>query len=159
MKGTVPMTTTLRRTIVVFAMLGAVLAGMLATASAAGAADGYVYAYDQPYGWSRGGDACRWIGSDSNWYDCTWYGVRKNMLNRASSLWNNGWAGGYDKVNFYWGSNWSGAWACLGVGDYWADLPLGREKFSWYTNDKRGLGESLNNNVASHKWVTRCGNA
>jgi hypothetical protein len=62
------------------------------------------------------------------WYDCDWYGVRKNMLSRASSVWNNGWSGGYDKVSFYWGSNWSGAWACLGVGDYWADLPLGRER-------------------------------
>ena len=35
---------------------------------------------------------------------------------------------------------------------------LGRERFSWYTNDKHGLGQSLNNNIASHKWVTRCGN-
>jgi hypothetical protein len=150
--------TALRRTVVACAMLGAVLAGMLATASAAAAGDGYVYAYDQTYGWTKSGDACRWYGNDTNWYDCTWYGVRKNMLNRASSLRNMGYAGGYDKVNFYWGTNLTGAWACLGVGDYWADLPLGRERFSWYGNDKRGLGESLNNNVASHKWVTRCGN-
>jgi hypothetical protein len=150
--------TPLRRTVVVCAMLAAIAATTLATATAATAADGYVYAYDQTYGWTKAGDACRWYGNDTYWGDCTWYGVKKNMLNRASSLRNMGWPGGYDKVNFYWGVNLTGAWACLGVGDYWADLPLGREKFNWALGDKRGLGQSLNNNIASHKWVTRCGN-
>ena len=84
-------------------------------------------------------------------------GILRNMRNRASSLRNNGYAGGYDKVNFYWGVGYYGAWACLGVGDYWADLPLGREYFSWGSG-LPGYRQSLNNNIASHKWVPQCGN-
>jgi hypothetical protein len=142
---------------IIAAMLAAIAAGTLATATAAMAADGYVYAYDQPYGWSRGGDACRWYGNDTDWGNCSWYGRTLSMKNRASALWNNGYAGGYDKVNFYWGTGYYGAWACLGVGDYWADLPLGREHFTWGAG-KPGYGQVVNNNVASHKWVTQCGN-
>jgi hypothetical protein len=145
----------LRRTVLIGAMLAATVGGVVATASPALAADGKVYAYQYRY-WQ--GFYCGWVGNDTDWSTC--YdnaGDLHNMLNQASSLWNNGYAGGYDKVNFYWGKSYYGAWACLGVGDYWADLPLGREHFTWGPG-LPGYGQVVNDNVASHKWVTRCGN-
>ncbi len=70
------------------------------------------------------------------------------MLNQASSVWNNGYAETYDDVNVYWGSGYSGASKCIGRGGYIADL-------SYYTFPYNGTGggETLNNNIASHKWV------
>ncbi len=44
------------------------------------------------------------------------------MLDRASNVWNNGYPGGNDKVNVYWGKRYSGARACLNVGDAWSNL-------------------------------------
>lgn len=124
-------------------------------APAASAADGNVYAYDGTY---FSGKYCGWVGNDTNWTTCSGGGVAQNLRNQASSLWNNGYSGGNDDVNFYWDTGYSGAWACLGTGDYWADLPLGVEHFTWGPG-LGGYGDTLNNNISSHKWVSYCGQA
>ncbi|MGW2049853.1 hypothetical protein ACWCPF_32405 [Streptomyces sp. NPDC001858] len=81
------------------------------------------------------------------------------MWNRASQLWNNGFPGGNDDVNLYYHRSQAGAYRCLPNGSHWDDLPLGRETFNRAgsgTGGSDGLNQSLNNNVASHKWVTSC---
>jgi hypothetical protein len=115
---------------------------------AAAADDGRVYAWEHA---RAGGALCWWTGHDSSWVDCNGGG----MLNRASDLWNNGFSGGRDEVNFYWGQGWSGAWACLSHGDSWPDLSDGYI-FSW-GSDHAGYREEINDNIASHRWVVNCG--
>lgn len=120
------------------------------------AADGYFYAADYPYG---KGEYCRWSGNDSNWETCKdgdGDSVYEGMYNRASQMFNNGFPVGYDDVNVYWGLSYEGAYRCLARGNHWDDLPLNRETFNHRGTNGRGYGESLNNNVASHKWVNSC---
>ena len=108
------------------------------------AADGKVYAWRDPY---RGGGGCAWSGRSDNWqYDCG------DMRNKASSLENRGYS---DAVNFYYHPNQGGAWACLGRGDMWLDLSIGREIFSWGAN-LDGYRLKLDNAIASHRWVAGC---
>lgn len=70
---------------------------------------------------------------------------------------NRGYAGSYDDVNLYYGEDRSAAYACLGRGDMWLDLTLGREAFShgwpWCGT---ATGESANGNIASHRWTDSC---
>ncbi len=70
---------------------------------------------------------------------------------------NNGYPGGRDKVNIYWGSHYTGAYACIGPGDGW-DL-YGDWFFTWTRNgDRRGHWEKVLDNAASSRWVHTCAN-
>jgi hypothetical protein len=126
----------------------AVAVAVVIAPTAAQAADGNVYAYEHI---NFGGAVCAWSGNDTDWGSCSPGGT---MLNRASSLWNNGYAGGNDEVNFYWGQSYTGAWDCLGVGDAWSNLT--NQRFI-YGSGRPGHGQSTNDNIASHKWVSFCG--
>ncbi|HEY3688664.1 MAG TPA: peptidase inhibitor family I36 protein [Streptosporangiaceae bacterium] len=135
----------------------AVLAAAAPAASAkpsAAAADGYVYASDLP---RMDGEYCAWSGSDPDWADCKDRDGRLHtMLNRAGSLSNRGYAATNDDVNFYWGKGYTGSWACLGQGDSWLNLPAEGHTFTWGVG-RRGYRDKINNNIASHKWVSYCG--
>ncbi|MGW0337916.1 hypothetical protein ACWD0J_40075 [Streptomyces sp. NPDC003011] len=120
------------------------------TVSAA-AADGKLHAWMDPY---RGGGHCAWSGANRNW-DYPGSGCPA-MRNLASSVENRGYAGGYDDVNLYYGEDQSAAYACLGNGDMWLDLSLGREVFSHGWSWWDGYGESVDNNIASHNWTDSC---
>lgn len=124
------------------------VAAAIGVPSAAQAADGKVYAYQN---WNFGGTYCGWVGNDTDWGSCSPAG---SMLNRASSLWNNGYAGGYDDVNFYWGKSYTGAWDCLSNGTYWTNL---QNQYFAYGAGLAGYHQSTNDNIASHKWVSYCG--
>jgi hypothetical protein len=137
------------------AALATVAGTAVVTAPAASAADGNVYAFEGTY---NSGPYCAWSGDDGDWSTCSGGGVNRNMLNKASSLWNNGYPGSYDDVNFYYNQGQGGAWACLGNGDAWADLSLGHEIFSWGPG-LAGHGGRINDDIASHKWVNYCGQA
>ena len=106
--------------------------------------DGNLYAYRDP---GFIGLCGAW-----SWHSSYW---PTGCRNQASSIWNNGYPATLDDVNLYWGSNYTGAWACISQGDYWGDLTLGIERFSWGAG-LPGYMEPVNNNVASHKWVTTC---
>ncbi|GAA2478541.1 hypothetical protein GCM10010406_13380 [Streptomyces thermolineatus] len=109
-------------------------------------ADGYLYAYEH-INW--GGAYCRWYGDDADWSTCSPGG---NMRNKASSLWNNGHPGSYDDVLLYWDVNYGRARACIPNGVYWNNLT------GLYFNDSGygGHGQTLNDNISSHKWVDSC---
>ena len=139
----------------VIAALATAAGTAVLTAPTASAADGNVYAFD---GGDFDGAYCAWDGADGDWSTCSADGVNRNLLNRASSLWNNGFPGGNDDVNFYYDQNQQGAWACLGNGDSWADLASGTRIFSWGPG-QRGYWTNINDNIASHKWVGFCGQA
>ncbi|MFF3670793.1 hypothetical protein [Microtetraspora malaysiensis] len=118
------------------------------------AADGYFYAAEHSYGL---GKYCRWADDDGAWTTCYDGGGHEvNMENQASQMFNNGFPGGYDTVRVFWGRAYTGAWRCLAPGNHWDDLPLGRETFNGGGSSKAGYGQSLNDNVASHRWVNGC---
>lgn len=104
-------------------------------------ADGYVYAWTEPY---RRGGQCRWLGNAATWGGCA---------NNVGSVENRGYGSTLDDVRFYWGAYYEGASACLGRGDMWLDLSIKRERFN---EGVIGYGEPLFNNIASHRWVSRC---
>ena len=114
------------------------------------APDGRVYAWEHPHG---GGAVCWWTGNDGNWITCDPGG---NLKNLASDLWNNGTPQAVDKVLFFWGQQQTGAWACLGRGDSWPDLTTGWYTFSWGSWGTPGKGDSIENNIASHRWSSTC---
>jgi len=124
------------------------VAAALAVPTAAQAADGKVYAYQH---WNFTTPYCAWVGNDTDWGSCSPAG---SMRNKASSLWNNGYAGGYDDVNFYWGTSYTGAWDCLGNGTSWSNLQ--NQRFV-YGASRPGYNQSTNDNISSHKWVSYCG--
>ncbi|MDS0140121.1 MULTISPECIES: hypothetical protein [unclassified Amycolatopsis] len=128
--------------VVALSFATALPAGAAAAPPTASDADGYVYAYTEP------GTHCRWSLDAPSWGDCT---------NNVNAVVNNGFQQTYDKVNLYWGAGYAGAWACIGRGDTWFPLSSGQWIFSWGPG-KRGYWESLFNNIASSKWVSRCGN-
>jgi hypothetical protein len=79
-------------------------------------------------------------------YDSPDWGACSNQI---SSLWNNGYPGNLDDVWLYWGANYTGARRGVYNGGYLPDLAP-------YTFDARtgtGAGQSINNNVASHRWT------
>ncbi|MFJ9817287.1 hypothetical protein ACIRU3_18820 [Streptomyces sp. NPDC101151] len=117
--------------------------GQPAKAPRLAAADGRLHVYTQPNG---GGNTCSWLGNADSWGSCR---------NLVSDIWNNGYAGGNDAVDLYWGLNATGAHACISQGDRWPDLTTGRYHFT-YDSGKPGFGDSLNNNVSSHRWVDYC---
>ncbi|MER6089736.1 hypothetical protein [Streptomyces bluensis] len=113
--------------------------------AAAAAADGYLYAWD---GFARSGAQCRWQGNDDNWDTCS--GI--SMRNRASSLENRGYAGAYEDVDLYYSPSWQGSRNCLPNG-YYLDNLTGIY-FLW--DGKAGQGQTMNNNIASHRWSNNC---
>ncbi|MER6575924.1 hypothetical protein [Nonomuraea sp. NPDC001023] len=115
--------------------------------------DGFFYAAEHPNGL---GKYCRWLLYDTSWADCL-NGENQtiSMENQASQMFNNGFPGGYSVVKLYWGRNYTGAWRCLASGNHWDNLSLGRETFNGGAG-LSGYGQSLNDNVASHKWVDAC---
>jgi hypothetical protein len=93
-------------------------------------------------------------GNLADWGSCA---------NDGESYWNNGSIALYDVVDIYWGRQYSGAFACIGQGDYWALAyknhydHVGEKGGDGGKNGGRsGLGESLANDGASHKWNTSC---
>lgn len=99
-------------------------------------ADGNFYAYIDI---NFSGGVCAWSGNSNDWGSCK---------NRASSVWNNGFVETIDDVLLYWGTNNSGASYCVSVGVSIANLvPV------HFNRAGAGLGQSLNDNVASHRWV------
>lgn len=83
-----------------------------------------------------------------------------NTKNEAPDLWNNGYylPEGNDELNLYYNENWGGAWACIGLGHRRDDLTTNRWIFSWGPSGPHdGHGKSVENNIASHKWVHHCG--
>ncbi|TMR89424.1 hypothetical protein [Nonomuraea basaltis] len=96
---------------------------------------------------------CAWEGNSTRWPD--------NCRNKVDEVFNDGVPGGRDHVNLYWGSNWNGAYACIGYGTRWnlRGSTGAKYVFNWIRNgDTDGRGEKVHDNVASHKWVTSCGN-
>ncbi|MCS0603577.1 hypothetical protein NX794_20510 [Streptomyces sp. LP11] len=109
----------------------------------AAAADGLLHAWTDPYG---GGTPCFWGGNADTWGPCR---------NKASDIWNNGYAVTLDAVDLYWGLNATGAHACIGRGDSWNNLPSGQWRFT-YGSGLGGFGQSVNDNISSHRWVDYC---
>lgn len=113
--------------------------------SVAAAADGYLYAWD---GFARSGAQCRWQLDDADWGTCS--GI--SMRNRASSLENRGYAGAYEDVDLFYSLSWQGSRNCLPNG-YYLDNLTGIY-FLW--DGKAGQGQTMNNNIASHRWSNNC---
>jgi hypothetical protein len=80
-----------------------------------------------------------------------------SCLNKAESIFNNGTPQFLDDVNLYWGSGtrYDTAYACIGQGNVWEDLPSHQEYFSCCPG-RRGYREWVDRNVASHRWVQSC---
>jgi hypothetical protein len=112
----------------------------VAPASPAGVsvqADGNLHLYrDVNYG-----NYCRgYVGNSTDWGTCR---------NQVSSLWNNGYPGDLDDVWLYWGTNYSGARRGVHNGVSIADL----QPYTFDAGTGTGAGQSINNNVSSHKWT------
>lgn len=118
---------------------------------AAAAPDGKLHVWEHPY---REGGHCAWSGANRNW-DYPGPGCPP-LRNLVSSVENRGYAGDYDDVNLYYNEDQSGVYACLGNGDMWLDLTLGREVFSHGWSWWEGYGKSVNDNIASHEWTDSC---
>lgn len=111
-------------------------------------ADGNLYAYEHQ---NRGGSYCKWSGNDGNWSSCSPGG---NMRNKASSLQNSGFPSGNDDVIVYYAPGQTGAWYCLGNGRYLENIV--HIKFGPNGGSGGGDNQSLNDNIASHKWARAC---
>lgn len=107
------------------------------------AADGLLHAWTDPFG---GGTPCFWSKSVDDWGPCR---------NKASDIWNNGYATTFDAVDLYYGRAGTEAHACISRGDSWNNLPSGKWKFT-YGAGKKGFGKSVNDDIASHRWVDYC---
>ncbi|MFJ4878452.1 hypothetical protein ACIP93_25050 [Streptomyces sp. NPDC088745] len=107
------------------------------------AADGLLHAWTDPYG---GGTPCFWGGNADTWGPCR---------NKASDIWNNGYATTLDAVDLYYGLKATGAHACISRGDSWNNLPSGKWRFT-YGAGQGGFGQSVNDNISSHRWVDYC---
>lgn len=119
-------------------------------------ADGYVWVWGDAM-WDDNGLWCGWIDNHA-WWTYAWndlYGspgeckdTGHSFDNVASSMWNNGFAGGYDDVRFFKHATFEEPSMCLGNGDYWGNLNLGWEVF----ND----GSNANDQISSHAWKQNC---
>ncbi|MET9089249.1 hypothetical protein ABZX77_46540 [Streptomyces sp. NPDC004237] len=107
------------------------------------AADGNLHVWTQPH---AGGHHCAWSGNSDNWGTCR---------NLTSDIFNNGYPGGLDAVDLYWGTSATGAHACISQGDSWPDTTTGQYRFT-YGEGQGGFGQSVNNNISSHRWVDYC---
>ncbi|MEQ4723733.1 peptidase inhibitor family I36 protein [Nonomuraea sp. B19D2] len=110
-------------------------------------ADGYFYAARDAYG---KGPYCRWSTSDPDWSTCNrsdGIGTIGGMRNRASQIFNNT----NKAVIVYWGLNYTGAWRCLPPGKAYDDL----SRWGFPPNGD-GDGETMDDNISSHKMVARC---
>jgi hypothetical protein len=86
-------------------------------------------------------DYCRgYVGDSADWGTCR---------NQVSSLWNNGYPGNLDDVWVYWGTNHSGARRGVHNGVSIADL----SPYTFDAGTGTGAGQSINNNIASHRWT------
>ncbi|GAA3626772.1 peptidase inhibitor family I36 protein [Streptomyces chitinivorans] len=111
-------------------------------ASEAGAAaDGYFYVWEHE---KKRGRQASWRGNSADWSD-------RNMRNRASSAHNRGYAGAYEDVRMYWGKGYTGASYCLPNGGYL--LHMTRD---FFPRNGTGGGQTLNDNVSSHRWGDYC---
>lgn len=90
----------------------------------------------------KGGLYCAWSGNAGNWDTCG------GMRNEASSVWNNGRT---HDVWLYYGPNQTGAHFCLNKGVYLENIV-----HHYFPHNGSGGGQSLNDNIASHKWVANC---
>ncbi|MET8143598.1 peptidase inhibitor family I36 protein [Sphaerisporangium sp. NPDC005288] len=117
--------------------------------SAASTPDGYFLAW---YETNRGGPYCRWLNDDGNWDTCSGMFSEMGMRNQASSLENRGWPGSYDDVNLYYSPNYLGSRNCLPNGYYLNNLA----GIYYLWDGKSGQGQSMNNNIASHRWTNSC---
>ncbi|MDL4816556.1 hypothetical protein [Actinomadura opuntiae] len=143
----------MRRTLTLLALAGLAAGTATAVPASAQAAvtaqaqDGYFYAWT---GTNETGTRCRWYGNSSDWGTCR---------NEASSLWDNGYTDPGDPayVRVFWGQNWTGAYTCIRPGWYISDLrPRAFDDYSDSGTDTRGFGQTLNDNIASHSWITDC---
>ncbi|MGN9781274.1 hypothetical protein ACTMTF_07600 [Nonomuraea sp. ZG12] len=113
-------------------------------AGAAGVVDGRFWIYEHAYEQGRG------CGYGGDWNNYQYSGLNcGNMDNIATSVYNRGYVHQYDDVVMWRDPGFVGPWMCLGHGDYWQDFTLGREVFH--------TGESADNKISSHAWVTTCG--
>ncbi|MCD7441366.1 peptidase inhibitor family I36 protein [Streptomyces lincolnensis] len=129
--------------------------GPAAAPRAAAAEDGRLHAWVDP---NQRGAHCSWSGNKRDW-DYGDDGVTGNcepMRNRASSLENRGFGGGYDDVDLYYNQDQSGVYACLGHGDAWYDLTGGDYIFNFGLPWWSGKNESVNDNISSHSWTDSC---
>ncbi|MEU2390569.1 peptidase inhibitor family I36 protein [Streptomyces sp. NPDC007369] len=104
-------------------------------AASALAADGNYWVWEHT---NRGGALCGWAGNDADWRTCGASGTF-DMNDKASSWWNNGYAGSYGDVRVYENVNYGGASTCAPNGSA-GNIP-------WEWNDR----------ISSHKWVNNCG--
>ncbi|URN17510.1 peptidase inhibitor family I36 protein [Streptomyces sudanensis] len=107
----------------------------------AAAADGNLYAWEHAW---KGGRMAAWSGNSSNWSD-------RNMRNQASSVLNNGYAGAFGHVRLYWDAGYGGASYCLRNGEDLMDM-----RYDYFEHNGAGGGQSMNDNVSSHRWVGSC---
>ncbi|MGW5324502.1 hypothetical protein [Streptomyces sp. NPDC004014] len=114
-------------------------------AKSAAAANGYFYAWEAA---NRGGHQCAWQYDAGDWSTCGGF----NMRNKASSLENRGYAGVGEDVDLFWSTWYSGAHNCLPNGMYLNDLT--GIYFLW--DGKSGQGQSMNDNISSHRWSNNC---
>ncbi|MEU7722088.1 hypothetical protein [Streptomyces tibetensis] len=100
-------------------------------------ADGYLHLYSG----TDYRDYCTgYVGNSANWGAC------RNVI---SSLWNNGYPGNLDDVWVYYRINYGGA--RRGVYNGVAISDLGPYPFDAGTG--AGAGQSINDNISSHKWT------
>ncbi|SDO04963.1 hypothetical protein SAMN04487981_10863 [Streptomyces sp. cf386] len=104
---------------------------------AVAAADGYLHVWEHQ---KRGGRHCQWSGN-ANWASC-------NMRNQGSSVENGGFT---HDVWLYYGPDQTGAHFCLNRGVYLENIV-----HHYFPHNGAGGGQSLNDNIASHKWVADC---
>jgi Peptidase inhibitor family I36 len=109
------------------------------------AASGNFYGYRDPY---YGGGSCAWPNDDSNLGDnCG------GMRNVISSAWNDSSQG--NVVRLYFHTGYSGAYACLGPGDWWYDFAAQNVHFS-FRPGLDGYNRSANDEVASFSFNRAC---
>jgi hypothetical protein len=106
---------------------------------AVAAADGNLHVWEHQ---RRGGKHCAWPDDVDNWDSCN------GMRNEASSVFNNGRT---HDVWLYYSPNQEGAHFCLNRGVYLENIV-----HHYFPHNGAGGGKSLNDNIASHKWVRDC---
>lgn len=104
------------------------------------APDGKLHVWEHQ---KKGGRECAWEKNESNWNSC-------GMRNKGSSVFNNGRT---HDVWLYYGPEQSGAHFCLNRGVYLENIV---HHYFPRNGGGDGDGKSLNDNIASHKWVADC---